>query len=79
MGEGIQFNHIWTFSHLCLEFKTNGKNGNSSCQEWCDKKRTKKMFYMIFFHSYSLDLSVYGFKPSSYSCSGVISISIIII
>ncbi len=42
MGEGIQFNHIWAFSHLCLDFKTNRKNGNSSCQEWCGKKRTKR-------------------------------------
>jgi hypothetical protein len=42
MGESIQFNHICKFSHLCLDFKTNEKDGNSSCQEWCGKKRTKR-------------------------------------
>jgi hypothetical protein len=40
--------------------------------------KTFLVVYMIFFHAFSLDLFVYGFKQSSFFCSGVISISIII-
>lgn len=52
MGDGIQFNHIWAFSHLCLDFKTNGRNGNSSYQRMVWQKKNKKMCFEIrFMHS----------------------------